>query len=316
MAKKVNKTDEQFANVEENLSKAGLYVEKNLLKIGIVTAIILIIIISFIYLKNNKAESLNKLQQDASSEMYIAEFYFQNNDYDKALNGDSILSIDTIGDTMISFHKGFIKISKEYSSTNVGNIANYYAAICQMNLGSSLDSIQYFENALSSLNNFSTKKESSGVKNMIKKYWWILLDICIIGLLLYFLYFKKQKIKKSIPYLAAAIVIINTYGVYSINNSKKESVNEIISSLATGLKGDAKMELGDTTESMNFYKSAATDNANSFTTPYFMMKQARIHEFKKEFTLSLEIYNTIKSDYPESKEGINIDKYITSASNR
>ncbi len=51
MAKKVNKTEEQFANVEENLSKAGLYVEKNLLKIGIVTAIILIIIISFIYLK-------------------------------------------------------------------------------------------------------------------------------------------------------------------------------------------------------------------------------------------------------------------------
>jgi len=29
MAKKVNKTDEQFANVEENLSKAGLFVVKN-----------------------------------------------------------------------------------------------------------------------------------------------------------------------------------------------------------------------------------------------------------------------------------------------
>ncbi|MGY8989618.1 MAG: hypothetical protein ACKVJA_05120, partial [Flavobacteriales bacterium] len=92
-------------------------------------AIILVIIISFIYIKNNKTESLNKLQQDASSEMYISEFYFQNNDYNKALNGDSILSINNIGDTMMSFHKGFIKISKEYSSTNVGNIANYYAAI-------------------------------------------------------------------------------------------------------------------------------------------------------------------------------------------
>ena len=29
MAKTVNKTDEQFANVEESLSKAGLYVVKN-----------------------------------------------------------------------------------------------------------------------------------------------------------------------------------------------------------------------------------------------------------------------------------------------
>ena len=67
------------------------------------------------------------------------------------------------------------------------------------------------------------------------------------------------------------------------------------------------MELGDTTKAMSFYKSAATDYVNDITTPYFMMKQARIHELKKEFTLSLEIYNAIKSDYPESKEGTNID---------
>lgn len=242
MAKKVNKTDEQFANVEENLSKAGLYVEKNLLKIGIVIAIISIIIISFLYLKNNKTDSLNKLQQDASSEMYIAEFYFQNNDYDKALNGDSILSIDNIGDTMISFYKGFIKISKEYSSTNIGNIACYYAAICQINLGQ-------YENSLNSLNNFETD-------------------------------------------------------------------DKIISSLAKGLKGDANMELGNTNKAMSFYKSAATDNINSFTTPYFMMKQAKILESNEDFSSALEIYNSIKLDYPESKEGININKYITSSSNR
>jgi tetratricopeptide (TPR) repeat protein len=167
-------------------------------------------------------------EENARSEMYIAEFHFQRDSFNIALNGDGQFS-------------GFLSIANKYSNTEVGNIANYYAAICQMNLGSSLDSIQYFENALSSLNNFET-----------------------------------------------------------------DSVNEIISSLATGLKGDAKMELGDTTEAMNFYKSAATDNVDSFTSPYFMMKQARIHELKKEFTLALEIYNTIKSDYPESKEAINI----------
>ena len=47
-----------------------------------------------------------------------------------------------------------------------------------------------------------------------------------------------------------------------------------------------------------------------------MMKQAKILESNEDFSSALEIYNTIKSDYPESKEGINIDKYITSASNR
>ena len=108
MAKKVNKTDEQFANVEENLSKAGLYIVKNQSKImKIVGSIILVITIIIGY--NTLYPNLD--EENASSEMYIAELYFQNNDYDKALNGDSILSIDNIGDTMISFHKGFIKIS-------------------------------------------------------------------------------------------------------------------------------------------------------------------------------------------------------------
>jgi TolA-binding protein len=82
----------------------------------------------------------------------------------------------------------------------------------------------------------------------------------------------------------------------------------------TGLKGDAHMELGNTTKAMEFYKSAATDDVNDFTTPYFMMKQAHIHEINKDFSSALEIYETIKADYPESEQGKNIDKYITSAS--
>ena len=48
MAKKVNKTDEQFANVEENLSKAGLFVVKNQKKLLKLLGFVLIIIASFI----------------------------------------------------------------------------------------------------------------------------------------------------------------------------------------------------------------------------------------------------------------------------
>ena len=233
MAKKVNKTEEQFVNVEENLSKAGLYVVENSKKLT--TLVGSIIVILAIFIGYNKF-FLEPNEKNASSEMYIAEFYFQNNEYEKALNGDGQFS-------------GFLSIANEYSSTEAGNIANYYTAICQMNLGSSLDSSQYFDNALSSLNNFETN-------------------------------------------------------------------DEIISSLATGLKGDANMELGNIDEAMSFYKSAATENVNDFTTPYFMMKQAKILESNKDFSSALEIYNKIKSDYPESKEGTNIDKYISSASNR
>ena len=254
MAKKVNKTDEQFANVEENLSKAGLFVVKNqkkLLKLlGFTLAVIALFVIfnqyytikSFFPPKIYSEETVNKSNSDLSQ----AQFNVDNRNYEGALNGDTV--INPI-DSSTTINKGFKDIISDYPYTEAANLSNYYTAIHQLDLGSKLDSSQYFEEALISLNNFETD-------------------------------------------------------------------DEIISSLATGLKGDAYMELGNTTEAMNFYKLAATDYVNGFTTPYFMMKQAHIHEINKDFSLALEIYNTIKSEYSESQEGENIDKYISSASNR
>ena len=161
--------------------------------------------------------------------MYIAEFYFQNNDFEKALNGDGQ-------------YDGFLSISDEYSSTKSGNLANYYAGICQIKLGE-------FENAILSLKQFS------------------------------------------------------------IND-------EILSSLSIGLIGDANMELGNTSKALANYKSAAVKNTNDFTTPYFMMKQANIHELNNDYNLALELYNIIKSDYSQSKEALSIEKYISSVANR
>lgn len=226
MAKTVNKTDEQFANVEESLSKAGLYVVKNQNAILKLVGILLIIVFLFIGYTKFYIEPLEK---EASEEMYIAEFYFQNNDFDKALNGDGQFS-------------GFISVASDYSSTDAANLANYYAAICQINLGE-------YENAINSLNEFSTD------------------DV-------------------------------------------------VLSALSTGLIGDANMELENESEALNYYVSAANDNVNSFTTPYFMMKQAGIHKNNEDYASALEIYNSIKSDYPKSTQALSIDKYISSESNR
>ena len=255
MAKKVNKTDEQFANVEENLSKAGLFVVKNQKKLLKLLGLVLVIIASFIIFnkyytvtsvfppKVYSEETINKSNSDLSQ----AQFNLENENYEGSLNGDTITNPI---DSSIIVTKGFKNIISDYPYTEAANLSNYYTAICQLNLGSKLDSShQYFEEALISLNNFETD-------------------------------------------------------------------DEMISSLATGLKGDANMELGNINEAMNFYKSAATDYVNDFTTPYFMMKQANIHEINKDFSLALEIYNTIKSEYSDSQEGENIDKYISSASNR
>lgn len=51
-----------------------------------------------------------------------AQQYFAMDSMNLALNGDGA-------------SKGFLKIAKEYSGTNAGNLAGYYAGICYLNLG-------------------------------------------------------------------------------------------------------------------------------------------------------------------------------------
>ena len=76
-----------------------------------------------------------------------------------------------------------------------------------------------------------------------------------------------------------------------------------------------KLELGNYDKALNYYVSA-NDYINDFTTPYFMMKQAFVHELNEDYNSTLNIYESIKENYSQSKEGLSIDKYISSTSNK
>jgi len=89
--------------------------------------------------------------------------------------------------------------------------------------------------------------------------------------------------------------------------SKKDKV---IGSLAIGATGDAYVELGDLKKGLDRYLEAADFAGNSFNTPIFLMKAAELHESEGRFSQALELYERIKTEYPESTEGTTIDKYI------
>ena len=90
----------------------------------------------------------------------------------------------------------------------------------------------------------------------------------------------------------------------------------VLSSLAIGCIGDAYLELDDQDKAMSYYKKAANNHENEFTTPRFLMKQATIHELQGNYDDALEIYNLINNDYRQSREGQNVAKYIARAENR
>jgi len=133
MAKKRNKTEDQFAKIEETLSKTEQYIEdnqKNLVRI--VGAIVAVIALFIGYQKFYVAP----MEKEAQADMFMAELYFQKDSFNLALNGDGQ-------------YLGFIDIADEYGSTKPGKLANYYAGLSYLHTGD-------FENAIEYLNDFSS----------------------------------------------------------------------------------------------------------------------------------------------------------------
>lgn len=72
-------------------------------------------------------------EQEASTALAKGQDYFANQQYDKALKGDS------------TGYAGFISIASDYSNTDAGNLANLYAGLCYANLDKWNDAVKYLE---------------------------------------------------------------------------------------------------------------------------------------------------------------------------
>ena len=127
MANKKGKTDKQLAQIEETLSKTEQYIEDNQKSLLIIVGSIVAIIA--IYLGFNNFY-LDPLEQEAHADMFMAEMYFEKDSFNLALNGDGQ-------------YLGFLDVADEYSLTNAGNLANYYAGLCYLYTAQYEDAIDY-----------------------------------------------------------------------------------------------------------------------------------------------------------------------------
>ncbi len=127
MAKQTDKTDKQFAQIEETLSKTEQYVEDNQKSLTLIVGAIIVIIGIYLGFTNYYLEPLEK---EAHADMYMAEMYFEKDSFNLALNGDGQ-------------YLGFLDIADEYSLTNPGNLANYYAGLCYLHTAQFEDAIEY-----------------------------------------------------------------------------------------------------------------------------------------------------------------------------
>ncbi|TRX39182.1 tetratricopeptide repeat protein [Flavobacterium restrictum] len=128
-------TAEVFSKLDETASRTEDWVAKNQkIIIGFVAGVALITVG---YLAYQKFVASPK-QDEAANEMFVAQQNFQ-----KATDGVATDSLYKLSLNGSEGKFGFVKIADEYSGTDAGNLANYYAGIAFLNTGKYAEAIDY-----------------------------------------------------------------------------------------------------------------------------------------------------------------------------
>ena len=122
MAKKGTKTEDQFAQIEETLSKTEQYIEDNQKSLMIIVGAIVVIIALFI---GYQKLYIAPMEKEAQADMFMAELYFQKDSFNLALNGDgqylgfldiadtSLKALNHFHDTKISSLDDIMEVDKQ-----------------------------------------------------------------------------------------------------------------------------------------------------------------------------------------------------------
>lgn len=124
-----------FSTLDETASKTEAFVAKN--QNWIIGFVAAVAVVTIGYLAYQKFIAEPK-QLEAADEMFVAQQNFQ-----QAVDGvasDSLFKLSLNG---AEGKFGFIKIADEYSGTDAGNLANYYAGIAFLNTGKYVEAIDY-----------------------------------------------------------------------------------------------------------------------------------------------------------------------------
>ncbi len=132
--KKKNSVEEPIEGVENLLSKTERYIEENQKSLTIIVAAIVIVVLGYLGYVNLYVAPL---EEEARSQIYMAERYFERDSFHLALYGDGN-------------YLGFVDIIDEYSVTNTANLAHYYAGISYLRIGE-------FQNAIDHLTRFDSR---------------------------------------------------------------------------------------------------------------------------------------------------------------
>ena len=131
-------TAEVFNTLDETASKSERWIIKNQKTIFIVLAVIVAAILLYTLILKPINETTEK---EAADELAFPKVYFE----EAIGNPVAVDSLLNLGLNGADGKFGFLDISSEYSGTNAGNLANYYAGISYLRLRNYKEAIVYLE---------------------------------------------------------------------------------------------------------------------------------------------------------------------------
>lgn len=92
---------------------------------------------------------------------------------------------------------------------------------------------------------------------------------------------------------------------------KFDKGDDMVSMAAYAALGFAYEDLGDSGKAASYFERAAsTPEENESTSPNMLLQAGRNYEAAGNLSKAKNLYEKIKSDYPNSSEALNIDKYL------
>lgn len=117
--KNVKQTDKNLEGIEHALTRSEQFIEDNQ---KVLTYILGGLIVVLLLIIGGNRYYLKPLNEEAASEMYYAERFFEMDSFNLALNG-------------YGTYPGFLNIIDDYGISKSGKISKYYAGVCYHQLG-------------------------------------------------------------------------------------------------------------------------------------------------------------------------------------
>jgi predicted negative regulator of RcsB-dependent stress response len=84
----------------------------------------------------------------------------------------------------------------------------------------------------------------------------------------------------------------------------------LLETVASGCLGDAYWENGQLDKALTQYEKAGADKDNFQFAPIYLQRAAQIYEKQNKTNEAIKVYNTLKTEFPQSQAAREVDKYL------